>query len=166
MNAFWSFFWPPLAAGFVIGVVGGGIAFRRPKIRNLGMIATFVLSLVAAALWSGPLGGAGRFTTRVERDARLTLDTYEMSQITAHLHHGPLTRRMVLAGPADDFQRTELVRTMGTLPGVSSATWRADSGGTPLIVEAGGAAVLGFLFGLLVAYLRELRRRYNTQWNW
>jgi hypothetical protein len=27
-------------------------------------------------------------------------------------------------------------------------------------------AVLGFLFGLLVAYLVELRRRYNAQWNW
>jgi hypothetical protein len=26
--------------------------------------------------------------------------------------------------------------------------------------------VVGFLFGLLVAYLIELRRRYNAQWNW
>ena len=27
-------------------------------------------------------------------------------------------------------------------------------------------AVLGFLFGLLLAYLIELHRRYNAQWNW
>jgi hypothetical protein len=26
--------------------------------------------------------------------------------------------------------------------------------------------VLGFLFGLLLAYLIELRRRYNAQWTW
>lgn len=165
MNAFWSFFWPPFAAGLVIAVVGGGLAFRRRKGRNLGLVATFALSLAAAALWCGPAGGAARFMTRIERDARLTLDTYEMTQISAHLHRGPLSRRIMLSGPADDFQRSELVRTMETLPGVSSATW-ADGGGTPLIVEAGGAAVLGFLLGLLVAYLRELRRRYNLQWNW
>lgn len=166
MNAFWSFFWPPFAAGLVIAVVGGGIAFRRRRGRYLALLATLAVSLAAAALWCGPLGGAQRFTARIERDARLTLDTYEMSKVSAHLHRAPLTRRVVLSGPADDFQRTELVRTMETLPGVNSATWSSDGGGMPLIVEAGGAAVLGFLLGLLVAYLRELRRRYNAQWNW
>jgi hypothetical protein len=35
-----------------------------------------------------------------------------------------------------------------------------------LIVEGMAVALLGFLFGLLVAYLVELRRRYNSQWNW
>jgi hypothetical protein len=166
MNAFWSFFWPPFAAGLVIAVVGGGLSFRRHRGRNLGLLATFVLSLAAAALWCGPAGGAARFSARIERDVRLTLDTYEMTKITGHLHHGPLTRRIVLTGPADDFQRSQLVLTMETLPGVSSATWNPDSGGTPLIAEAAGSAVLGFLLGLFVAYLRELRRRYNLQWNW
>jgi hypothetical protein len=28
------------------------------------------------------------------------------------------------------------------------------------------ASLLGFLLGLLLAYLVELRRRYNAQWNW
>ena len=36
----------------------------------------------------------------------------------------------------------------------------------PLIVEAAAVALLGFLFGLLLAYLVELRRRYNAQWTW
>jgi ABC-type lipoprotein release transport system permease subunit len=35
-----------------------------------------------------------------------------------------------------------------------------------LLVEGLFAAVLGFLLGLLLAYLVELRRRYNAQWNW
>jgi hypothetical protein len=35
-----------------------------------------------------------------------------------------------------------------------------------LIAEGMAVSVLGFLFGLLLAYLFELRRRYNAQWNW
>jgi hypothetical protein len=52
------------------------------------------------------------------------------------------------------------------LPGVSKAQWGNDPGGTPLMVEGSAIAVLGFLFGLLLAYLIELHRRYNAQWNW
>jgi hypothetical protein len=121
---------------------------------------------VLAALWHGPLGAADRFSTRVERNARKALDYYEMTQITGHLHRGPLTRRLILAGPADDFQSSELVRLMSQLPGVNRAQWSAANAGPPLILEGIGVGVLGFLFGLLLAYLVELRRRYNAQWTW
>jgi hypothetical protein len=95
----------------------------------------------------------------------VSLVYHEIPEVSGHLHRGPLTRRVLLSGRADDFQRSELVRIIGDLPGVESTSW---SGGTgmPLIVEGAIAAVLGFLFGLLVAYLRELRRRYNANWNW
>lgn len=166
MNAFWSFFWPPFGAGLAIGVIGGAIAFRRRRLRDRALLAGFALSVALAGLWTGPLGAADRFVASVEHDARLTLDNYEMTQVTAHLHRAPLTRRLQLSGPADDFQSSELVRIMGLLPGVSSVRWSKDGGGPPLVLEAAVAAVLGFLFGLLVAYLRELRRRYNAQWNW
>ena len=73
---------------------------------------------------------------------------------------------MLLSGPADNFQRSELIKLMGVVPGVSSATWSDTGGGLPLIAEGTGVAVLGFLLGLLVAYLVELRRRYNAQWRW
>jgi ABC-type xylose transport system permease subunit len=89
-----------------------------------------------------------------------------MTRVQAHLHRGPLTRRVLLSGPADDFQRSELVRIIGSLPGVSSVRWSASDGGVPLIVEGTAAALLGFLLGLLLAYLIELRRRYNAQWKW
>ena len=55
---------------------------------------------------------------------------------------------------------------METLPGVSAATWSNAGGGTPLIAEGAGTSLLGFLIGLVLAYLVELRRRYNAQWNW
>jgi hypothetical protein len=72
----------------------------------------------------------------------------------------------MLSGPADDFQSSELVRIIGSIPGVSSARWSSTGGGIPLIVEGAAVSLLGFLLGLLLAYLVELRRRYNAQWNW
>jgi len=117
-------------------------------------------------LWHGPLGAADRFTGQVEHQARFVLDHYEMTQIAAHLHHGPLSRRLIMAGPADDFQTTELVRLMSELPGVSVAQWTKEPAGVPLLAEGLAVGIVGFLFGLLLAYLVELRRRYNAQWNW
>jgi hypothetical protein len=164
MNALWSYFWPIFAAGLVIGAIAGSIAFRRK--RRLTLIVGASLAIAAAALWHGPLGAADRFSARVERGARQSLDYYEMASVTAQLHHHPLSRELTLAGPADDFQRSELVRVLDQLPGVSSVSWSAGDGGLPLIAEAALLAAVGFLVGLVMAYLVELRRRYNAQWKW
>ena len=164
MNALWSYFWPVFAAGLVIGAIAGSIAFRRK--RNLTLIVGACIAIAAAALWHGPLGAADRFSTRVERGAGQALSYYEMTKVTAKLHRNPLSRRLTLAGPADDFQRSELVRVLDQLPGVSSVSWSPGRGGLPLIAEAALLAVVGFLVGLVLAYLVELRRRYNAQWKW
>jgi hypothetical protein len=185
MNTLWSYFWPLVAAGLVIGAIAGAIAFRAPRAPPKEAVAgpppmtharrqrrriALALGLAACAavvgLWSGPMGAANLLTHRVERDARITLDNYEMYAVTARLHHGPLSRRLILSGPADDFQSSELVRILGSIPGVREARWSAHGGGAPLILESAGAAILGFLLGLMLAYLVELRRRYNMQWNW
>jgi hypothetical protein len=166
MNALCSYFWPVFGAGLLIGAVIGIFAFRPGAWRNLGLAAGLFVALALAALWHGPLGAADRFTNQVERSARRTLDAYEMTKVSARLHRAPLTRRLILSGPADEFQASELVRIMGSLPGVSRAQWKPTPAGPPLIAEAAGVATLAFLFGLLLAYLIELRRRYNTQWNW
>lgn len=165
MNALWSYFWPCFAIGLIAGGPAGTIAFRRRSKRNGALAAGLAIALALAALWHGPLGAADRFNSAVQRGIQETLVHYEMTQVTAHLHHGPLTRRVMLSGPANDFQQQGLAEFMDALPGVSGATWLND-GGVPLIVEALGMAVLGFLFGLLLAYLVELRRRHNSQWNW
>ena len=184
MSVLWAYFWPPFAAALIAGLLAGLVGFRLkivrpkerpndfsfvrppPRRRTVALLVGIAASLAFAALWHGPFGAAGRFTAAVERSARHTLDYFEMGEVTAHLHHGPLTRTLVLSGPADDFQTSELVRIMGQLPGVSNARWSSERGGPPLIAEGTAVAVLGFLLGLLLAYLIELRRRYNAQWNW
>ncbi|MFL6730201.1 MAG: hypothetical protein ACJ8E3_03185 [Sphingomicrobium sp.] len=165
MNPLWDYLWPLFVAGLVIGALAATIGFRRGGVRPalaVGLAAT----LAAAALWHGPVGAAGRFTGTIERGARQALKHYEMSAVTAHLHRGPLSRRLILSGSADDFQRSELARLLSQLPGVSGATWSNRSTGLPLIVEGLAAAVVGFLIGAVLAYVVELRRRYNAQWRW
>ena len=166
MNTVWSYFWPIAAAALVMAAIGGLIAFRRKRV--LPLISAAILSLAWVGLWSGPLGAADRLTRVIERQAREALVHYEEPQMQAHLHHAPLTRRLILSGDdkLDDWQRGELVRLFSQLPGVSRATWSADDAGTPLILEGAIAALAGFLFGLGLAYLLELRRRYNSQWSW
>ncbi len=165
MNAFWAYFWPPFGAGIAVAIIAGAFAFRRPRKRVLALALGVILALGLAALWHGPGGAANRFTKSVEQVVREALVNNEIPEVSGHLQRGPLTRRVLLSGPADDFQRREVVKLMNVVPGVESASW---SGGTaiPLIAEGGIAAILGFLLGLLVAYLMELRRRFNAQWNW
>ena len=189
MNTLLNFFGPILAAGLIIGIVAGAIGFRRvlplqkdklappPPVpqeyyrkRTISLVAGAAVALVAAPIWTGPLGAADRFIGTVEREAREALDYYEMPKVTAHLHRAPLTRRLILAKPADltltDFQTSELERLFSQVPGVSSAHWTSSPAGLPIVLEGAAASLLGFLFGLLLAYLVELRRRYNAQWNW
>jgi hypothetical protein len=164
MNAFWSYFWPLFCAGLIAGGIGGLFGFRRK--RSLPFVAAAVLAIAAAAAWHWPLGAADRFTSTIERQSREALDYYQMPNVTAHLHRGSLSRRLVLVGRVDDWQRGELVRLFSQLPGVSRATWSERDAGVPLFVEAMLATIAGFLAGLLIAYLIELRRRYNAQWTW
>jgi hypothetical protein len=163
MTVLWTYFWPVVAVGLLLGAVLGSAALRR---RRMSLIAIGVaLAVAAAGVWHGPLGAADRFAANIDRTARAVLVDWEMGQVQARLARGPLTRRLMLSGPADDFQRGELVRIMSTIPGVTSATW-SSSRGLALIVEAGLASLAGFLVGLLLAYLVELHRRYNAQWKW
>jgi hypothetical protein len=184
MNAWWGYFLPAFCAGLVFGTIAGAAAFRvkivRPKDRpaepdlidqprqrrNAFLGAGAALSIVAAALWHGPFGAADRFAARIERSARSVLvANYAPKGINVHIHHAPLTRQLILSGPGDDFQRTEAARLLRLIPGVGDAAW-TQSARIPLIVEGAIAALLGFLFGLLLAYLGELRRRHNSQWTW
>ena len=165
MSFLWPYFWPILAAGLATGAAAGTIALRRGRritVIMFGLIAT----LAWAALWHGPLGAADRFAERVDHTSRATLDYYEMAQVTGRLQRRPLSRDLMLSGPADDFQRGEIRRVLGDVPGVRSARWSPPRVRFPLLSEAAFAALAGFLAGLLLAYVVEARRRYNDQWNW
>ena len=85
----------------------------------VGMMATAAFS----ALWHGPFGAGERLAVQSETVARNTLDYYELPMVQAHLQRGPLSRRLILSGPADDFQRRELVRILDDTPGVLEVRW-------------------------------------------
>ncbi len=91
--------------------------------RSLIFIAGVAATLAFAGLWHGPLGAGDRLAMRADRIARATLVKYERPMNGARLERGPLSRRMILSGPADDFQRSELVRIMGQVPGVNEVRW-------------------------------------------
>jgi hypothetical protein len=140
------------------------VAYRKRRLRV--PVAGGLACILAALLWTGPLGGADRFVAAVDREVHQSLVYNEMTMMQAHLHRGPLTRRIALSGPADDFQRGALAEALSALPGVSTARWGSADGGLPLVVEAAIAALLGYALGLLLAYGVELRGRYNAQWSW
>jgi hypothetical protein len=92
---------------------------RRRHILLIGFAAT----LATSALWHGPLGAGDRLASRAETVARRTLDHYELPMIQARMQRSPLTRRLILSGPADDFQRAELMRILDETPGVLEVRW-------------------------------------------
>lgn len=169
MNPLLEYFWPSFAAGVVIGAIFLTLIFRR-KLEGwrkwLLVDGAIVAAILCSLLWSGPLGGGRRFIDSVEPLARKALDYYEMTQVSGRLGHAPLTRQLILEGPADDFQRSELVRLMSQLPGVSNATWQGGNGAWPIILEGAVVALAGLLLGALLAFLFERHRRYNAQWSW
>lgn len=169
MSALFDYLWPSLGVGAVCGAIAGSLVLRRNILsakRFVWLAAGLAAAFAGSLLWSGPLDGGDRFIARVERHARLTLDHYEMVQVDARLARSPLTRTLMLKGPADDFQRSELVRLMSSLPGVREARWSPARRTLPLVAEGGLGTLAGFILGLFLAYLLNLHRRYNAQWNW
>lgn len=95
------------------------VALSRSAIVAIGMASTAAIT----AGWHGPLGAGDRLATGIETTARATLDRYEMAQVDAALERQPLSRRLILSGPADAFQRRELVRILSEIPGVAEVRW-------------------------------------------
>lgn len=91
--------------------------------RNGWLLTGAISTLAVAELYHGPLGAAEQLERRIESRARAELARNEMTQVRAELKTSPLRRTLLLSGPADDFQRSELVRVLGELPGVDGAEW-------------------------------------------
>ena len=164
MSPLLGYFWPVASLALLAGALFGTLAIRKRR-RSIALLG-IALALAWTAAWHGTLGAAERFTASIEHTARFVLNDWEMGHVQGRLHRDPLTRRLLLTGQADDFQRAELARIMGSIPGVSTANWSAGSGGMALLAEAALVSLAGFLLGLLLAYLVELRRRHNAQWKW
>ncbi len=142
MTLLWHYYWPVVALGVLIGAIGGFFLYNRLVIsardrlagretaiddkqrkRQNIFLGGIGSTLALAALWHGPLGAGERLSRRIETAARAELELQEMTGVTARLERSPLRRRIVLSGPADDFQQAELVRIMDEMPGVSGARW-------------------------------------------
>lgn len=128
---------------------------------RLVLLLGIALVVVATALWHGPAGqAAARYTFETEELARRNLDYYEMPHITPFVEREPLTRRLWLAGEANDFQREELARILSGLPQVEDVQWIVPGGprvvqGTPLlplVIEVELAGLAAFGAGLLIAF--------------
>lgn len=91
--------------------------------RNYLLLIGIAATLGVAALYHWPMGAAAELEAKIERAARAELDRNEMVQVQARLEERPLSRTLILSGPADDFQRSELVRVMGEIPGVAAVEW-------------------------------------------
>ena len=98
--------------------------------RLIPFAAGVAATLAFGAIWHGPLGAGERLAARAEAIGRSTLTYYEMPLVTARIERDPLTRTLVLSGPADPFQRGELVRIMNDVPGVAAVRW--DPASLPL----------------------------------
>ena len=96
---------------------------NRTSILAIGIAAV----IGATWFWHGPMGAGNRFAVGVEGRARTMLDHYEMPHVQARLERAPLTRRVILSGPADDFQRREIKRMVEAQPGVAAAAWNPSS---------------------------------------
>ena len=97
--------------------------------KRSAIIAIGIAAVVAeTALWHGPLGAGDRLSAKIEQTARAELRRLEMFGVSARLERSPLRRRMLLSGPADDFQQRELVRIIDELPGVSGVRWTTPPG--------------------------------------
>ncbi|MBA2466328.1 MAG: hypothetical protein H0V46_01830 [Sphingomonas sp.] len=142
MSLLWHYYWPVFALGLLIGTLTGIFLYNRIVIgardrlagletaiddkqrkRKLIFYAGLGGTLALAASWHGPLGAGDRFAGRVEAAARAELERQEMLGVSARLERSPLRRRIVLSGPADDFQQGALVRILDEMPGVSGVRW-------------------------------------------
>ena len=91
--------------------------------RRTILLAGLAANAAFAAVWHGPLGAGERLARQSEASARRTLDHFEFPTVHAHLQRRPLSRRLILSGPADDFQRDQLVRILDETPGVLDVRW-------------------------------------------
>ena len=94
---------------------------------RVGVALCLAATVATAAIFHGPIGTGDAFAARVDITARRTLDHYELPNVHARMQRAPLTRRVILSGPADNFQRAELVRIMNDIPGILDARWDARS---------------------------------------
>ena len=73
----------------------------RPVKFLIGLFATLLMGWI----YHGPLGQGEALIDRLEGQAKAAVAATEVPGVEVHMVRDPLTRRAVLSGPADQFQR-------------------------------------------------------------
>lgn len=90
-------------------------------------------ALLAGWLSHGPLGRGEAFAAALEARANAEIGKAELAGVTARAGRDPLTRRIILTGQANDFQREGMGQLPGIndrirgLPGIAGIEWEEDS---------------------------------------
>jgi hypothetical protein len=126
-------------------------------------------ALLAGWIAHGPFGQGRAFADRLETQATAVVAEAEMTEVTVRVARAPLARRVLLAGPADAFQREGQGLFPGlndrilSIPGIAALAWADEPAGgvwpLPLLVETGIIVLIAFLAGLGIARLRFRQRR-------
>ncbi len=72
------------------------------------------VALAAGGISHGPLGRGAMFVDRLDGELQAVIADVNLPGVTARMQREPLTRKAILSGPADQFQR----EGMGSLPGI------------------------------------------------
>jgi len=133
----------------------------------IGLAATVVMGWV----YHAPLGNGEAFVGGLEAQARAKVAAAELPGIAVSAARQPMSRTMILSGPADQFQREGMGEMPGltgrveAVEGVAAVRW-ADEGkgsrGLPLFAELLAGLVPVYLLGLLLGRLlfRPKRETY------
>lgn len=95
------------------------------------MLIGLGVALAAGWISHGPLGQGAAFVDGLQTQADAVLARAQVPGVTARFSRGPLSRRAILAGPANDFQKEGQGEFPGindriaAIPGVSGYRWES-----------------------------------------
>ena len=150
--------------------------------RWLKLLIGLVFTLAVVWLSYGPLGRGAAYADLLQSRAEFVLRGGEVPNVQARIARSPISRTVILCGPANDFQRGGLNDYPGLdgrmllIGGISRVVWDPPAptpravtppcrpggpgqagGGIPLLVELFGLSILFWLVGLGLGWM--LRRR-------
>lgn len=138
--------------------------------RTVKFLIGLLLALLAGMIWHGPAGNGERLVGRIEADARNLVAQTNLPGLSVRAERDPLSRDLVISGPANDLQREGLGSQNGVMdyaraaPNVGSVRWDDEKAGfsLPLLAETLIVAVLAFLIGFGLATPLFNRRRKHS----
>ena len=115
-------------------------------------------ALLAGWIFHGPFGRGETYASRLEAQAQAVVTEAELTEVRARVDRAPLARRILMSGPANEFQREGqgyfpgLNDRIGGLRGIAAIQWADEpprrGWPLPLLVETEIMVLIAFLAGL------------------